>query len=98
MCTSDHEGMYQETLAHRAQVLADLGRSDEALQAWVRVYRLNQQATWASSVPRWSEVTEAVQQEARRQESEGVLAPAGCADVRDQRFLSGEIAMPVALK
>ena len=98
MCSSDHEGMYQETLAHRAQVLADLGRSDEALQAWVRVYRLNQQATWASSVPRWSEVSEAVQQEARRQEGDGVAVPAGCADSRDQRFLSGELAMPAAFR
>ena len=52
------------------------GLDPRAVEAWVRVYRLNQQATWASSVPRWSEVTEAVQQEARRQESEGVLAPA----------------------
>lgn len=55
-CTEDEESMYQETLAHRAQVLAELGR-----------------------------------------EQAGAPAPLGCADTRDQRFLSGELAMPAAL-
>lgn len=96
MCSDDHEGMYQETLAHRAQVLAELGRGDEALEAWTRVYRLNQRATWASSVKRWSDVREAVEETVRRQEREGVSAPRGCADTRDQRFLADELAMPIA--
>lgn len=97
-CTEDEERMYQETLAHRAEVLTDMGRSDEAFEVWVRAHRLNQQATWASSVRRWSDVREPVQQETRRRELDGVPAPRGCADTRDQRFLSGELAMPNALK
>lgn len=63
-CGPDDEGMYQETLVHRAQVLAALGRSDEALQ----------------------------------QDDQGVPAPKGCAETRDQRFLSGELAMPAAFR
>lgn len=63
-CEPDDEGMYQETLTHRAQVLAALGRSEEALQ----------------------------------QAGHGAPAPKACAETRDQRFLSGELAMPAAVR
>ena len=63
-CEPDDEGMYQETLTHRAQVLAALGRREEALQ----------------------------------QEGQGAPAPKACAETRDQRFLSGELAMPAAFR
>ena len=96
-CTEDEESMYQETLAHRAEVLAELGRADEAFDVWVHVYRLSRQAAWAASVKRWPQVKAAVEAEAARREQAGEPAPLGCADTRDQRFLSGELAMPAAL-
>lgn len=95
-CTAEHEAMYQETLAHRAEVLAALGRDDAALDAWVRVHRLNPQATWAASLQRWSAVSAAVKREAERREQAGEPAPLGCADTRDRRFLATELAMPPA--
>lgn len=96
-CTEDDEIMYQETLAHRAQVLAALGREQEALDAWVQVYRLNRQANWAASVRLWPQVQAAVEAEVVRREQAGEPAPLGCVDTRDQRFVSGELAMPAAL-
>ena len=97
-CKEDEESMYQETLAHRAQVLAALGRKQAALDAWVMVYRMDRQASWAASVKDWSNIKVDIEAEAQRREKAGEPIPLSCSDTRDQRFLSGELTIPAALK
>ncbi len=63
-CEPDDEGMYQETLTHRAQVLAVMGRREEV----------------------------------QRQQVEDPSSQPSCVETRDQRFLSGELAMPAAFR
>jgi tetratricopeptide (TPR) repeat protein len=97
-CTEAHESMYRETLAHRAQILSALGHQQKALDAWVKVYRMDRQASWSSSVKHWPIVKANVEAEAARQDQTGVPLPPSCADARDQRFLSNDLKMPISVK
>lgn len=89
MCQPDTQSAYLETMAHQAETLWTMGRSQEAIDLWAAIARNDQRndlgESWSNGLVHWNKAKAAIQARVEEQNAQDLPVMPNCSEIRDQQ-------------